>query len=205
VARKRPATRKEEDLLDRPVGGVGELVPGPRRHRPARDPREPLPVGVIEEEPVALTGVATKIDPVAMEKRSSENIATFYARALVAYEGDVAKALATVFGISREEAELNMVELHERARSSSRANTSVSDMFERHDLTSEVRLAKLREMLFSPTPAVALKAIDMLGDLDATSKAKRMGTTWESFVQRVRAGAGPKAQAAAGRRTAKSE
>lgn len=181
-------------MIERPIGGMGLTIVKP--HKNTRDPREPLSTGGFEDEAPALTGKATKID-VALEKRSSENLATFYARALIAYNGDVVKSLATVFGVTEGEAELNMVELHEKARSSSRANTSISDMFERHDLTPEIRFAKLREMMFSPQPAVALKAIDMLNDQDATAKAKRIGSTWESFVSRVRAGAGPKARAAA--------
>jgi hypothetical protein len=94
--------------------------------------------------------------------------------------------------------------LHNVASGASRANTNVVDLFERHDLTFETRLARLREMFFSDNPGVALKAIEMITDMDATSKSKRMGSTWEDFVAKARAksAAAPKSVGSASRKRA---
>jgi hypothetical protein len=179
-----PPRRKEPQEL------LVEQVPLPKKHHTSTlDPREPMNVGV--------TGVASPISADKNEKRTAEDLSTKYARALVAYNGNIEKALAKVFNISEEDALMNMAELHNKARASSRINANATDMMERHDLTSEVRMAKLREHMFSPIPAVSLKAIDAISELDATAKAKRIGTSWETFVARVRAGAGPKARALA--------
>jgi hypothetical protein len=178
MARKRQ-TPQDELLEEAPV-----LVHRHRKHDTS-DPREPLPEGTT-------TGEVVRMD--ANDKQTAENLASAYARALVAYDGNIEKALAKVFKITEEEALNNMVELHDRARGASRVNTNMTDMMERHDLTTETRLAKLREHMFSPIPAVSLKAIDAITELDSTAKSKRIGTTWETFVARVRQGAGPKAQ-----------
>ena len=167
-----------------------EQVPlTPRKPRQQADPTASLPVGTI-------TGEASPMPAPKTERRNAEDISTRYARALVAYNGDIAKALAKTFNIPEDEAAMNMVELHDRARGASRVNSNMVDMMERHDLTIEVRLAKLREHQFSPVPAVSLKAIEAISELDASAKSRRTGTTWEAFVSRVRQGAGPKAQQA---------
>jgi hypothetical protein len=181
VPPKRKAT--QEELADEVA------IPLKHKRHDNSDPREPLPVGTT-------TGEATKL-PSKGEKRTAEDLSSRYARNLIAYDGDLEKALSKTFGISEEEAALNLAELHDRARGASRVNTNMVDMMERHDLTIEPRLAKLREHMFSPIPAVSLKAIDAITELDATAKSRRIGTSWETFVARVRAGAGPKARAQA--------
>jgi hypothetical protein len=189
MARKRSAAKGEADMLDPQAQQLA--IPGAHGRHDARDPREPLPTGVANHDDVPRLQTVE-----ASDARLSKDLATVYARNLIAFDGDVIRALAATFGVSEDEATARMRELHERARGASRATTSIGEMFERHDVTSEVRIAKLREMMFSPQPAAALKAIDVLNDLDATQKAKRIGTTWETFVTRVRAGAGPLARQA---------
>ena len=189
MARKRSATKEEFDF--------NVPVPAPKKHGTARDPREPLPSGHTDADGEAQNDDLEKhqevLPPIPGENKKAENVATTYAKALIAQQGDVVGALANVFDVTKEYALANMIALHERARGASRANNSMSDMIERHDLTTEIRLAKLREMLFSDAPAVSLKAMDMIGEMDATAKSKRIGTSWESFVVRVRAGMGPQA------------
>jgi len=190
MPRARSKARIEDDILDT-VDGIKAppRVAEPRERRADNsDPREPLPFG--ETEP---TGVVTTMDEA--NRKTSERLFSVYARALIANNGDVVLALADTFGITREEAQMNMVALHERARGASRMSTSISDMLERHDMTTETRIVALRPLLFSDAPAVVLKTVDMLNEMDATAKSKRIGTTWEVLVARVRAGAGPKATA----------
>jgi hypothetical protein len=192
MARSRSKAKTEADLLDE---SPTLSLPGRVRKADDRDPREPLEVGNVED--AATVEAATPPD-----SRSAKNLSTIYARNLVATGGDVIKSLAITFAISEDEASDRFMELHQQARGASRSNLSIGDMLERHDLTTEVRLAKLREAVFHPDPRVSLKAVEMVGELDATSKSKRIGTTWESFVQRVRAGAGPRAMETA-RKSAK--
>jgi hypothetical protein len=189
MARKRSAVKDEYNF--------NVPVPALKKHGTTRDPREPISAGHTdadgEAEHVELIKHQEVLPPVPGDNKKAENISTIYAKALVAQQGDVVGALSNVFDVSRDYALANMVALHERARGASRANNSMSDMIERHDLTTEVRLAKVREMLFHDNPAVAMKAIDLINEMDATAKSKRIGQSWESFLVRVKAGLGPKA------------
>jgi len=144
-----------------------------------RDPREPLVDGAVE----TLEDQRRLARP---EEQRAQDLSTIYARNLVANRGDVVHALMATFEVPEKEALARMEELHSIARGSSRSNTNAADIIERHDLTLEVRLAKIRELLFSPNPGVALKAIELANEMDATSKTKRFGTTWEDFIRKAR-------------------
>lgn len=173
MARKR-SPADTDDPIDEP-----RLALPPRVHKNStsqQDPREPLSTGVVDED---------EHQP-AIPRRRAEDLFSKYARNLVAHKGDVILALAATYDITPDEAEIRMVELHEQARGASRANTSISDMIERHDLSAEVRLARTREMVFGDDPRVALRAIEVLNDMDATAKSRRIGNTWETFVRKVR-------------------
>lgn len=169
VARKRSEARSE-DTADAPVA---TLPPRTRKGVADEDPRQALAIGVVEDAPHVPQHTATELF-------------TRYARALVANQGDIILALMNVFDIGREEATTRMVELHERCRGASRANTSVGDMIERHDVTVETRVALLRRMAFGADERLAIRAIETLNEMDATAKSRRIGTTWESLVKKVR-------------------
>lgn len=140
------------------------------------DPRGALAVGVV-------------ISPEKQTKKQHAELGsgadkyTYYTRALVANNGDIVKALAAAYNISEEAAAKDMVKLHDDIRSHSRAGVSLQEMLEKHDLTRETRLAVMREALFSPLPAVRLKAVEMLDEVDMTAKAARVGSTWDEIVR----------------------
>lgn len=178
MGRKRSAANADGELLD-----PDEQAPVPARarrpHGGDRDPREVLGTGVVDDPP------AIPETP----KRSLEDLSSRYARALVAFAREpnqIAKALAEVYGITVQEAGDRMVELHEKIRGAVRTNMNVGDMIERHDVSIEVRIARTREMVFSADDRTAIRAIEMLNDMDATAKSKRIGNTWETFVRRAR-------------------
>lgn len=148
---------------------------GRPRNEDADDPREVMSIGVVQEP--AKKGALSKATASGADK------ATLYARGLVANNGNIAKALASAYNIPEEEAERRMVELHEDVRKHSRSGISLQEMLERHDLTRESRLAVLREALFSRNPGVALKAVEMLDEVDMTAKAARIGSTWDEIVR----------------------
>lgn len=175
MSRKRSGAKTEADILE---PEQAQLPARARKNPSAPDPREPLSIGAVREEQALL--------PPEVPRRKAEDIASRYARALMANQGDVVKALAIVFGVSEDEATQRMVELHEQARGATRANTSVGDMIERHDLSIEMRVARMRQIVYGVNDAAALKAIDVLNEMDASSKTKRIGTTWEALVKRVR-------------------
>jgi hypothetical protein len=187
MARKRSAAKTEEGQKDAASLTLSLPVRRPGPKTSDRDPREPLQSGAIED-----ADQQEVLPPEAPQsRRTAEDLATRYARSLIANkhlapDEQIVAALTDVFGVSPLEAQARMVELHERARGATRANTSIGDMFERHDLTVEVRLARLREMLFSTDPRVAIRAIEQLNEMDATSKSKRIGTTWETFARKAR-------------------
>ncbi len=174
MPRKRAINQREEDEEN-------PLAIRVTKHQDDRDPREPLKTGSTGPEPEQ--GTVTRINMDVEAKKLVDK----YARNLTAHNGDVAIALAYTYEIPIEEAQKRMVELHDHIVGATKTHTDVSGMVERYDLGMNVRLAKLREMMFSPKEAVALKAIEMATEFDATTKAKRIGTTWEQLVTGVRA------------------
>lgn len=177
MARKRSAARIDEPATLSEEDNLPALRP--HRKQDDRDPREPLKVGNAGIDQGEAKPLNLAVD--------TKHLVAKYALNLTASVGDVARALAATYEIPVEEANAKMVELHEHIRGASKTHTDLSDLFERFDLGTPVLLARLREMLFSPKEAVALKAIEMATDMNATSKAKRIGTTWEQLVSGVRA------------------
>jgi hypothetical protein len=137
------------------------------------------------DDPRPVMVVGTVIEPAKKIKGSNSGADkyTLYARALVANNGDIIEALAAAYGITRAEAEKDAIKLHEDVRSYSRSGISLQEMLEKHDLTREARLAILRDALFSPQPAVRLKAVEMIDEVDMTAKAARIGNTWDDIVR----------------------
>ncbi len=139
------------------------------RKVPQGDPRDPLPMGAtMEMQPQ--TGEVRRIDGGDASKRLLDR----YSRALIAHGGDPIPALAQAFELPEAEVAPRMVELHER-------------IVERYDVTQHVQIAMLRQHLFAPDPKVSLKAIEMLREMDATSKSKRIGSSFEKFMFTARA------------------
>lgn len=125
--------------------------------------------------------------PAHGEKAETENQAKVrrqyvaYLQALVRHNGNQIPALAEAYGISEIEAERKQVDLHDRLVRSAKG-LSQSELMRRYDLGPEVRTFLLRAHAFSPNPAVSLKAIDMLNDIDGANKAGRSGETFESWL-----------------------
>ncbi|MGB8520795.1 MAG: hypothetical protein WCD38_11600 [Candidatus Tumulicola sp.] len=169
MARKRSAAADDDEALD---------LPAVRKHHEGKDPHDPLPIGVVGAE----TGEAKAIDPVSASKAVLDR----YARAIVVSGGDPVPALAQAFEISEEEAQRRMIELHDKIVGTSKANAADADLLERYDMTTHVRLALLRDMAFSPKEAVKLKALEMITEMDASSKVKHRGTSFEKFMEIAR-------------------
>lgn len=140
------------------------------------DPRAPIAVGTLETPP------QKPHIPDEVQIEGAQRY-TLYARALVANGGQPIPALMAAFGIEEKEAVERAIELRDEIRKYSRSGVSLQELLEKHDLTSELRIATLREMLFSTNPAVKLKAIEMIDQMDVTAKSRRIGTTWDDIVR----------------------
>ena len=152
------------------------------RKVPQGDPRDPLPMGAtMEMQPP--TGEVRRVDGGDASKRLLDR----YSRALIAHGGDPIPALAQAFELPESEVAPRMIELHERIVGAAKANQVDADLFERYDVTQHVQIAMLRQHLFAPDAKVSLKAIEMLREMDATSKSKRIGSSFEKFMFTARA------------------
>jgi hypothetical protein len=169
LARKRSAAKDDDEAL---------ALPAVRKHHEGKDPHDPLPIGVVGTE----VGEAKAIESVGVSKAVLDR----YARAIVAHQGDPVPALAQAFEISEEQAHRRMIELHDKIVGAAKANAADADLLERYDMTAQVRLALLRDMAFSPKEAVKLKALEMITEMDASSKVKHRGTSFEKFMEIAR-------------------
>lgn len=147
------------------------------------DPRLPVASGAMRNvTPNAQSGEA-----------ASKDTFSRYARNLFAQKGDLVRAIAITIGKNPDDpidvayVTEHLEELHGQIRATSRSATSVTELLEKHDLTLETRLVLLRDLLFSPVPAVQLKAMEMIGELDETAKSKRIGSKMEDIFRIARA------------------
>jgi len=102
-----------------------------------------------------------------------------YMRHLVMFQGDQVKALMATYGISEQEAETEQEHLHGDLLRVTHGLT-ITDILKSEDLDRNSRVQILRNHVFSPNPAVSLKALDAINDLDGA--ARQGGDSWESFV-----------------------
>lgn len=77
-------------------------------------------------------------------------------------------ALAQVFHIPYEEAELKQIELHDALTNATRSQT-FGDTMRRTNTDVHARTARLGDFLYSPNPKISLVAIRMLNDMDEGS------------------------------------
>jgi hypothetical protein len=176
----------EREILERPH------VPAPRHahgtHQELLDPRQPIADGQMAN---VTPGRETA------DKGSRERF-TMYARNLIGTHGDIVKAVCLTLGKDPEndddvaDVTANLAKYHEQIRAASRNNRNIGELFETHDVTLEVRVVMLRELMFHPDPAVRLRAIDFLNEMDETSKAARIGSSWEETVRLAKARAARK-------------
>lgn len=139
------------------------------------DPQAPLPGAMKRVGPnLAKRSPEKKADPKHLRDRYA-----LYCRLLAENYGNPAPALAEVFDISIEEAQLRQVELHTEI---TRAMQGVStrELFTMNQMSKEHRLMHLRSLMYHPNPAVSLKAMDMLNELDGATKSS--GDTWEEWI-----------------------
>lgn len=113
-------------------------------------------------------------DPKHLRERYNQ-----YTRALVESNGNPVPALAIVFQISEHEALQRQVALHDELTASMQGMTT-AQIFKANDLDKNARIMLLREKVFSGIPAVSLKALDMINDLDSTSSSS--DDSWENMV-----------------------
>ena len=141
------------------------------------DPQAPLPGALKRVGPRVSRETKTQTkqsDPKHLRERFAA-----YCTALADNYGNPAQALAVVFDIPIEEAREREVELHTEI---TRAMQGVStrELFSMNQMSKEHRMLRLRDFMYSPLPAVALKAMDMLNELDGATKSS--GDTWEEWA-----------------------
>jgi len=105
-----------------------------------------------------------------------------YLDALIYTQGDRVEALARVFKVSPTEV---LERYHELLTEVQRGATkqTVAETLEQNDLSLSARVKVLRKHLYSEVPAAALKAADMLNELD--DKPTTSGTLYEHYVRMV--------------------
>ena len=172
-------TRSAKEQLDE---GTLPIVPG-RKSRVGKqtllDPQAPLP-GALKR--VGPKPVKTKEQLAEQEKSDPKHLRqrfSLYCKKLAEYGGDPVPALAVVFDVTEEEARERQVELHQEI---TRAVNVLSnkELFDMNGISKQHRLMRLREMMYSDHPAVVLKSLDMLNDMDTGSKSS--GDTWEEWA-----------------------
>lgn len=87
---------------------------------------------------------------------------------LLDYEGDQCKALATVFGVSLEEARDRFYELHAEVRTGI-GSTDIGEVLAQHGLDMSARARNLQRWMYSENPAASLKATDMANEMEGGS------------------------------------
>jgi len=102
-----------------------------------------------------------------------------YMRHLVTFQGDQIKALMATYGISEKEAIDERENLHGELLRATHGQT-ITDILKSSDLDRNSRVQILREHVFSPVPAVSLKALEAINELDGASR--QGGDSWESFI-----------------------
>lgn len=90
---------------------------------------------------------------------------TRYLDELARIGGNQTMALATVYGISIEEAQERRLELQADVRTGI-GNTDVGEILQQNDLDMTARANILRKHAYSDNPAASLKAIDLANDLE---------------------------------------
>lgn len=156
--------RKEadtEDLISLESGGGGH-------HQRLLDPTAALP-GAIKH-----VSSQKPLEPDDLE-RAKEQLRRAYREFLAQYRIELARenadappmvrALATVFGISHEQAALQQYDLHAQMVEASKG-ISVSELMRRHGLSQEARVAILAHHTYSLDPKVSLVALKVANDMD---------------------------------------
>lgn len=155
------------------------IVPGRKSRGPKQkliDPQAPLPG--------AMKRVGPRPEPSAKEIKEADpkhlrEKFDLYCRLLAEHYGEPVPALAAVFGISLEEAAERQAELHNEITRATSAMTQ-RDLFSMLNISKEHRTARLKTMMYCDNPAVSLKAMDMLNDMDGNAKSS--GDTWEEWI-----------------------
>jgi hypothetical protein len=173
---KKPSVKEELD------DGTLPIVPGRRTTRTRQvllDPQAPMPGALknVGPKPVKTEKQRNRVDPKHLRDRFA-----LYCRELAKSYGDPVPALAIVFDVSIEEAQLREVELHHEI---TRAVNVLSnkDIFDMNGVSKAHRVMRLREVFYSDNVAAVLKATDMLEEMD--SHAKSSGDTWEDWIASV--------------------
>jgi hypothetical protein len=114
--------------------------------------------------------------------REKENKYDLYLEAMVLCNGDRVQALSRVYRIEPEEVSRRFRELLadvQRGRSSS----SISELLDANDAGAQARAKILAGHLYSPSPAVSLKAADMLAELDQAPKTTN--ASYETYARAI--------------------
>lgn len=140
------------------------------------DPQAALPGAMkrVGPKPLQSATQQEKADPKHLRQRFS-----LYCKQLVEHGGDPVPALAIVFDITVEEARERQVELHQEITKAVNV-LSNKELFDMNGISKQHRIMRLREMMYSDHPAVVLKSMDMLNDMDSGNKSS--GDTWEEWA-----------------------
>jgi hypothetical protein len=132
--------------------------------------------------PGAMKHVGGNLDIKTVRNKSDKQLqqkAKQYMRHLVTFQGDQIKALMATYSITEAEAVSEREDLHGALLKATHGQT-ITDILKSSDLDRNSRVQILREHVFSPVPAVSLKALEAINELDGASRSG--GDSWESFI-----------------------
>lgn len=171
MARKKSAHQEVEDA-------TLPIIPGrsTKNKQTLLDPQAALPGAMkrVGPKPIQTEKQQNKADPKHLRQRFSS-----YCKELVKSAGDPVPAIAMIYGISEEEAREREIELHSEIMRAVN-NMSQKELFEMNGISKAHRTMVLKDMMYSDIPAARLKAVDMLNDMDGSSKSS--GDTWEEWA-----------------------
>jgi len=175
------------------------LPPAHPRHRHEHD-KDPY-----ESPPGAVPGKASNVTTIHAEPKrrmSKEDLAARtaartelraratryndYLDVLAETGGNQITALASVYGVTEEEAKANRMELQADVRSGI-GSTELAEVLERNDLSVAARTNLLRKHAYSNNPAASLKAIDMINETEGAGN--NFGGSFEQYLRMAKASA----------------
>jgi hypothetical protein len=140
------------------------------------DPQAPLPGAMkrVGPKPAQTAASIKKADPKHLREKFNE-----YCKHLATHYGDPVPALALTFNISEVEAEERQTELHNEIMRAMQGMTT-RDLLAQNGMSKEHRLMRMKQFMYSENPVAAIKAMDMIGELDGATKSS--GDTWEDWI-----------------------
>lgn len=161
------------------------IVIGPGGHRQRSeliDPHRALPGGMLSIPPPKRVRDQREPRRKPAEIKASRKLYRDYLEALTLLRSMVL-ALAHVFEIDPEEAQMRLVELHDKVLEGAPPARGTPELLREYDLTKEARFRILASHMYSGNPAASLKAVDTINNMDAGSHSQ--GGSYESYVFKI--------------------